>query len=139
MESAGNLWSVIPDNFVGVSLLKETVILDKSKKGLGPDFSRRYEHNPAGKITRILCFSKDKEGSAFSYWLVGHRVYETNAGVKTGNAQTPFKSASVLPDLPCVRNDIMDYYCKLERLSRVDITTLEKQGLWKTRLCNDQR
>ena len=37
-----------------------------------------------------------------------------------------------LPDLPCVRNDIMDYYYEVERFDRESgniITALEKHGL----------
>ena len=141
MESAGNLWSVIPDKFPNwVSLLKEAGYhTGKSRKGWGPgDFvAGGYEHNPAGKdYMDFDAFLKDKKsGQPFSYWFGSqdpHRTYETNTGVKTGMDPSTIKVPGFLPDLPCVRNDIMDYYYEVERFDRESgniIAILEKQGL----------
>jgi len=141
MESAGTLWSVIPNKFPNwVSLLKEAGYHSgKSRKGWAPgDFiAGGYEHNPAGKdYTDFNAFLKDKKkGQPFSYWFGSqdpHRVYETNAGVKTGMDPNTVQVPAFLPDLPCVRNDIMDYYYEVERFDRESgniIATLEKQGL----------
>jgi len=141
MESAGNLWSIIPDKFPNwVSLLANAGYhTGKSRKGWGPgDFEAGgYEHNPAGKnYADFNAFLKDKKsGQPFSYWFGSqdpHRVYETNTGVKTGMDPNTIKVPEFLPDLPCVRNDIMDYYYEVERFDRETgniIATLENQGL----------
>lgn len=141
MESAGNLWSVIPDKFPNwVSLLREAGYhTGKSRKGWGPgDFEAGgYEHNPAGKdYVDFDAFLKDKKSDQpFSYWFGSqdpHRVYETNTGVKTGMDPSTIRVPGFLPDSPCVRNDIMDYYFEVERFDRESgniIATLEKKGL----------
>ncbi len=141
MESAGNLWSVIPDKFPNwVSMLKKAGYhTGKSRKGWGPgDFEAGgYEHNPAGKeYADFDAFLKDKKsGRPFSYWFGSqdpHRVYETNTGIKTGMDPKTVQVPEFLPDLPCVRNDIMDYYYEVERFDRESgniIAKLEKEGL----------
>lgn len=140
-ESAGNLWSVISDKFPNwASLLNEEGYhTGKSRKGWAPgDFKAGgYEDNPAGKdYLDFKTFLKDKkEGQPFSYWFGSsdpHRIYETNAGVKTGMDMSLVEVPKFLPDLPCVRNDIMDYYYEVERFDRESgniIATLEKEGL----------
>lgn len=141
LESAGNLWSVIPDKFPNwVSLLEQAGYhTGKSRKGWGPgDFQAGgYEHNPAGKnYEDFNAFLIDKKSDQpFSYWFGSqdpHRVYETNTGIKTGMDPSSVKVPKFLPDLPCVRNDIMDYYYEVERFDRESgniIATLKKQGL----------
>lgn len=141
MESAGNLWSVIPDKFPNwVSMLKEAGYHSgKSRKGWAPGDHKKggYEHNPAGKdYLDFDTFLKDKkEGQPFVYWFGSqdpHRIYETNTGVKTGMDPSTVKVPEFLPDLPCVRNDIMDYYYEVERFDRESgniIAKLEKDGL----------
>lgn len=140
-ESAGNLWSVIPDKFPNwVSLLKASEYhTGMSRKGWGPgDFEAGgYKHNPAGKNYQDFeRFLKDKkEGQPFSYWFGSqdpHRIYETNTGVKTGMDAASVKVPGFLPDTPCVRNDILDYFFEVERFDRESgniIAQLEKEGL----------
>ncbi len=134
-ESAGNLWSVIPSKFPNwVSLLNEAGYhTGKSRKGWGPgDFEAGgYEHNPAGKdYADFNLFLKDKkEGQPFVYWFGSqdpHRIYETNAGVKTGMDPSSVVVPGFLPDTPCVRNDIMDYYYEVERFDRESGSILRK-------------
>ncbi len=135
MESAGNLWSVIPSKFPNwVSLLNEAGYhTGKSRKGWGPgDFEAGgYEHNPAGKdYADFNHFLKDKkEGQPFVYWFGSqdpHRIYETNAGLKTGMDPSSVVVPGFLPDTPCVRNDIMDYYYEVERFDRESGSILRK-------------
>ncbi len=146
IESAGNLWSVIPDKFLNwVSLLKEAGYHSgKSRKGWGPgDFEAGgYEHNPAGKdYSDFNTFLKDKkEGQPFVFWFGStdpHRGYEINASIKTGMDPSTIEVPGFLPDLPCVRNDIMDYYYEVERFDRECgniIVRLEKEGLLENTL-----
>ena len=141
IESAGNLWSVIPSKFPNwVSVLKEAGYhTGKSRKGWGPgDFEAGgYSKNPAGKeYVDFNTFLKEKKsGQPFSYWFGSqdpHRDYEANTGVKTGMDLSKVHVPGFLPDLPCVRNDIMDYYYEVERFDRESgniIATLKKEGL----------
>ncbi|WP_299533614.1 sulfatase [Ulvibacterium sp.] len=141
LESAGNLWSIIPDKFPNwMSLLKQSGYLTgKSRKGWGPgDFKAGgYEHNPAGKdYPDFKTFLKDrKDNQPFAYWFGSgdpHRIYETNTGVRSGMDQDRVNVPGFLPDTPCVRNDILDYYFEVERFDRESgniIEVLEQQGL----------
>ena len=145
-ESAGNLWSVIPDKFPNwVSILKENGYhTGKSRKGWAPgDFKTGgYENNPAGKdYTDFKSFlSAREEGQPFSYWFGSsdpHRVYDTNTGVESGMNYEQVKVPGFLPDTPCVRNDILDYYFEVERFDRESgniIAQLEKEGLLENTL-----
>lgn len=141
MESAGNLWSVIPDKFPNwVSVLKDAGYHSgKSRKGWGPgDYEAGgYEHNPAGKdYFDFETFLKDKkDGQPFVYWFGSqdpHRTYETNTGARTGMDPSTVKVPGFLPNVACVRNDMMDYYYEVERFDRESgniINALERDGL----------
>ncbi|MEM9143484.1 MAG: sulfatase, partial [Bacteroidota bacterium] len=127
METAGNLWSVIPDKFPNwVSLLEKAGYhTGKSRKGWAPgNFEAGgYAHNPAGKeYPNFKSFLADrKEGQPFSYWFGSgdpHRVYETNTGAKSGMDADRVTVPGFLPDLACVRNDILDYFFEVERFDR---------------------
>ena len=127
LESAGNLWSVIPDKFPNwVSLLEEAGYhTGMSRKGWGPgDFEAGgYAHNPAGKdypdFDSFLCAKAPDQ--PFSYWFGStdpHRDYETNTGAAAGMDFNRVTVPGFLPDTPCVRNDILDYYFEVERFDR---------------------
>ncbi|NNE78016.1 MAG: sulfatase, partial [Pricia sp.] len=145
-ESAGNLWSVFPKTFPNwVSLLRESGYhTGMSRKGWGPgDFKAGgYKHNPAGKeYLDFDTFLKDKkEGQPFVYWFGSqdpHRNYETNTGVKSGMDAASVKVPEFLPDTPCVRNDMMDYFFEIERFDRESgsiIETLQKNGFFENTL-----
>jgi arylsulfatase A-like enzyme len=128
LESAGNLWSVIPDKFPNwVSLLSEAGYHTGSwRKGWGPgDYEMGgYTHNPAGKhydsFDEFLEAKQEKD-QAFCFWFGSsdpHRVYETNAGVRSGMKTDLVRVPGFLPDTDCVRNDILDYYFEVERFDR---------------------
>ncbi|WP_413994248.1 sulfatase [Maribacter sp. 2307ULW6-5] len=141
MESAGNLWSVIPDKFPNwVSLLKAAGYhTGKTRKGWGPgDFEAGgYQHNPSGKdYDSFNTFLEErKEGQPFTFWFGSadpHRIYETNTGVRTGMDPDRVTVPAFFPDTPCVRNDLLDYYYEVERFDRECgnlIATLKKEGL----------
>ncbi|MBM1105204.1 sulfatase [Aurantibacter crassamenti] len=140
MESAGNLWSVIPKKFPNwVSILRNAGYHSgKSRKGWAPgDFKAGgYEYNPAGKeYADFDAFLKDKNpAQPFVYWFGStdpHRTYETNTGVKTGMDINAVRVPGFLPDVACVKNDIMDYYFEVERFDRESgkiINRLERDG-----------
>ncbi|MEO9891915.1 sulfatase [Aurantibacter sp.] len=140
MESAGNLWSIIPNKFPNwVSMLKNVGYhTGRSRKGWAPgDFKAGgYENNPAGKEYADFdsFLNEKKNGQPFVYWFGStdpHRKYETNAGVKTGMDINTVKVPGFLPDVDCVRNDMMDYYFEVERFDRESggiINRLKKEG-----------
>ncbi len=145
-ESAGNLWSVIPIKFPNwVSLLRESGYHSgKSRKGWGPGNFKAggYGHNPAGKdYPDFKTFLKEvKDDRPFVYWFGSsdpHRIYETNTGIKTGMDPSSAKVPGFLPDLPCVRNDLLDYYYEVERFDRECgniIGQLEENGMLENTL-----
>ncbi len=146
LGSAGNLWSVIPNEYPNwVSLLKQSGYhTGKSRKGWGPgDFeSGGYEHNPAGMdYPDFKTFLQDKKkGQPFAYWFGSqdpHRAYEINTGVKSGMDADNVSVPGFLPDNPCVRNDIMDYYYEVERFDRESgsiIELLREKGMLENTL-----
>lgn len=146
LESAGNLWSILPNKFANwVSILKDQGYhTGKSRKGWGPgDYkSGGYMHNPAGKdYLDFDAFLADrKEGQPFFYWFGSsdpHRTYKTNSGALTGMDLNSVKVPGFLPDLPCVRNDILDYYYEIERFDRESgtiLSTLKKLDLMENTL-----
>ncbi|MBT8184196.1 MAG: sulfatase [Eudoraea sp.] len=127
LKSAGNLWSVFPSEFPNwMVLLEEAGYLSgKSRKGWGPGNYEMggYQNNPAGKdYPDFRTFLKDrKKDQPFAYWFGSqdpHRIYETNTGVKTGMDVQRVEVPGFLPDISCVRNDLMDYYYEVERFDR---------------------
>ena len=143
LESAGNLWSVFPSKFPNwMSLLEKAGYLTgKSRKGWGPgDFIQGgYTNNPAGKdYTDFRTFIKNrKKDQPFAYWFGSqdpHRSYETNSGVKTGMDLESVKVPDFLPDVSCVRNDMLDYYFEVERFDRecgTIIQLLKENGMFE--------
>jgi len=127
LESAGNLWSVFPSKFPNwMSILKDVGYLTgKSRKGWGPgDFKQGgYENNPAGKDFpdfRTFIANREKD-QPFAFWFGSqdpHRIYETNSGAKTGMDLDRIEVPGFLPEISCVRNDMMDYYFEVERFDR---------------------
>lgn len=140
-ESAGNLWSVMPKKFPNwVSLLESSGYhTGMSRKGWGPGNYEAggYTHNPAGKeYVDFETFLLDrKDNQPFAYWFGSHdphRIYETNSGVQTGMSANSVNVPEFLPDTPCIRNDIMDYFFEVERFDRESgtiIEVLDKKGL----------
>ena len=127
LESAGNLWSIFPNKFSNwVSILNEHGYhTGKSRKGWAPgDFEKGgYKHNPAGKNYESFedFIQHRKKGQPFSFWFGSsdpHRPYEPNSGVKTGMDRQTVEVPGFLPDVDCVRNDILDYYYEIERFDR---------------------
>ncbi|PHN08333.1 heparan N-sulfatase [Flavilitoribacter nigricans DSM 23189 = NBRC 102662] len=127
LESAGNLWSIIPDKFPNwVSLLTEAGYFSgKTRKGWAPgDFERGgYTHNPAGKDFGSFreFFTARPKGQPFCFWFGStdpHRTYVPNTGIHTGMPLESVQVPGFMPDVDCVRNDILDYYFEVERFDR---------------------
>jgi N-sulfoglucosamine sulfohydrolase len=127
LESAGNLWSVFPKKFANwVTMLGEAgYFTGKTRKGWAPgDFKAGgYTENPAGKDFASFeeFFAQRPAGTPFSFWFGStdpHRDYVPNTGIQTGMSLDDVIVPAFLPDLPCVRNDILDYYFEVERFDR---------------------
>ena len=124
---AGNLWSRFPlDLAVYPEILAEAgYYVGHDQKGWGPgDFrgpGRAF--NPAGKrYSGFREFLDEKDATApFCYWMGStdpHREYLRNLGAHTGLRPDSVRVPGFFPDLPCVRNDILDYYAEVERFDR---------------------
>lgn len=141
MEAAGNLWSVIPEKFANwVDLLNRAgYYTGKTRKGWGPgDFiSGGYAHNPAGKdYPGFKEFLEQKPGDQpFCFWFGSsdpHRDYVANTGLQSGMSPGLVDVPGFLPDMACIRNDILDYYFEVERFDRESgqiLTALEDEGM----------
>ena len=123
----GNLWSEFAaDATVYPVLLEEAGYrVGHDQKGWGPgDWQTTgWPHNPAGKnygdITALL--AEREPGQPFCYWFGSqdpHREYQTNLGAWTGMEADSVLVPPFFPDLPCVRNDMLDYYAEVERFDR---------------------
>ena len=127
LESGGNLWSEWPSQYpTYVFLLEEKgYFTGSTRKGWGPgDYAvSGLKHNPAGKsyddFTSFLKARPDDQ--PFVFWFGSsdpHRDYETNTGIRSGMKLEDVEVPGFLPDLTCVRNDMLDYYFEIERFDR---------------------
>ncbi len=140
LESAGNLWSIIPDKFPNwVTILAgKGYYSGSTRKGWGPGdyLSGGYTENPAGKRYHSFkeFFEQRPKDQPFTFWFGStdpHRDYTPNTGILTGMSLDQVVVPAFLPDLQCVRNDMLDYYFEVERFDRECgqiIAMLEKAG-----------
>lgn len=140
LGSAGNLWSIIPAKYSNWMELLDgaAYYTGHERKGWGPgDYERGgYAQNPAGpkfeNFTTFLASKPDKK--PFAYWFGSqdpHRPYKANAGIRSGKALSEVVVPDFLPDLECIRNDLLDYYFEIERFDEecgALINQLEKSG-----------
>lgn len=127
LGEAGNLWSVLQDSIPNyVNLLAEAGYhTGSSRKGWAPGDYRSggYPEQPAGKkYYDFDTFLEDRqEDQPFCFWMGStdpHRVYEPNTGIQSGMNLNAVVVPEFLPDVPCVRNDILDYFYEVERFDR---------------------
>jgi arylsulfatase A-like enzyme len=127
LGEAGNLWSVLQDSIPNyVSLLARAGYrTGSSRKGWAPgDFAQGgYEHQPAGpQYPGFADFLAELDpAESFCFWMGStdpHRVYDPNTGLQAGMNLEDVTVPGFLPDEPCVRNDILDYYYEVERFDR---------------------
>ncbi len=126
-DSGGNLWSEWPAQYATYvqQLERAGYFTGSTRKGWGPgDFAvSGLAHNPAGKVyDDFAAFLKERpEDKPFVFWFGSsdpHREYEASTGIQTGMKLNDVVVPGFLPDLPCVRNDILDYYYEVERFDR---------------------
>jgi N-sulfoglucosamine sulfohydrolase len=140
LEAGGNLWGTLPAKFAVYPDLLERAgyVVGLTGKGWGPGNVQAggRTRNPAGPA--FPSFSAFLGGvpadRPFVFWLGPsdpHRPYEPGlaqqAGLKREAAQVP----ATLPDVPAVRDDLLDYYFEIERFDRTladAVGQLERAG-----------
>lgn len=102
-------------------------------KGWGPGDFRAggRSRNPAGPAYKSFAefLKKVSVDQPFCFWFGSHdphRPYQKGAGVKAGLKPEDVQVPPYLPDCPDVRNDILDYYARVETFDR-DVATLLQQ------------
>ena len=125
--AAGNLWSEFPAELTVYPEVLEAAGYRTGfdQKGWAPGDWRASgrTQNPTGKHKQDLRDFLDEKApdQPFCFWFGTydpHRKYERGLGVLTGMKPDSVEVPAFLPDLPCVRNDLLDYYAEIERLDR---------------------
>lgn len=126
-EESGNLWSTLQTklpNYAAI-LAQNGYHVGIERKGWGPgDFKvGGYSHNPAGKPYKDFgeFLAKRPDGQPFCYWFGSqdpHRTYEAGTGKASGMNPSEVRVPGYWPDTPEVRDDILDYYCEVQRFDR---------------------
>lgn len=123
LQQGVNLWGFLPSGFPTYpQLLKEAgYAVGSERKGWGPGNYQAggYQHNPAGPQVHYREFFKDLPADQpFCFWYGSsdpHRPYVEGAGASAGLAANSVKVPPFLPDVPVIRNDILDYYYEVQR------------------------
>ncbi len=127
LEEGSCLWGFLPKKFpvYPERLEKSGYFVGSTRKGWGPgDFKAGgFSHNPAGvtfgSFTNFL--KKVPEGKPFCFWFGSHdphRVYEPGSGAASGMKTDGVKIPPFWPDNEVSRNDVLDYYWKVQRYDR---------------------
>jgi arylsulfatase A-like enzyme len=140
LEQGSCLWGFLPRKFpVYPDLLEKAgYAVGCTRKGWGPgDFQAGgFTRNPAGPEFKDLpTFLKTvPEGKPFCFWFGSHdphRPYEAGSGAGTGLKTDHVVVPPYWPDNDVSRNDVLDYYFKVERFDREVgemLDLLEKAG-----------
>jgi len=127
LEQGGNLWGFLPKKFPVYPGLLEAAgyHVGLTRKGWGPGMFEAggYSRNPAGpNFKNFAEFLRGvPAGAPFCFWFGStdpHRPYEPGSGasigLKTNNVMVP----PFWPDNAVSRNDVLDYYWKVQRYDR---------------------
>ncbi len=124
---AGNLWSIFPRG-LGVyteKLSEAGYAVGSVGKGWAPGNweDQGWQHNPAGKqFSDFKTFLDQSDNNQpFCFWFGSydpHREYQRNLGVHTGMHPDSVQVPGFHPDIPSVRNNIMNYNPEVERFDR---------------------
>ncbi len=140
LEQGSCLWGFLPKKFpVYPDLLEKAgYIVGCTRKGWGPgNFEAGgFTRNPAGPSFKTFAdFLKTvPEGKPFCFWFGStdpHRPYEAGSGARSGLKTDNVVIPPFWPDNEVSRNDVLDYYWKVQRFDREVgelLGLLEKQG-----------
>lgn len=124
LGEGANLHSFLPARFsVYPDILEQAgYVVGYTRKGWGPG---RFEpggrtRNPAGPQFKTFeeFLQQRPAGRPFCFWFGSqdpHRPYEPGSGARAGLAANTVRVPAFLPDLPEVRNDLLDYYAEVQR------------------------
>lgn len=126
LEEGVNLWGFLPKKFpVYTELLKGAGYkVGSQRKGWAPGKYQEggYTDNPAGPVTDIKPFFRNlSKEQPFCFWYGSsdpHRPYVEGTGKASGMDITKAKVPAFLPDVPEIRNDLLDYYFEIQRFDR---------------------
>jgi arylsulfatase A-like enzyme len=127
LEQGSCLWGFLPKKFpVYPDLLERAgYAVGSTRKGWGPGDFRAggFTHNPAGPSFKDLAaFLKTvPDGKPFCFWFGSHdphRPYEAGSGADSGLKTDHVAVPPFWPDNEVSRNDVLDYYWKVERYDR---------------------
>ena len=127
LEQGSCLWGFLPKKFpVYPDLLEKAgYAVGSTRKGWGPGDFRAggFSRNPAGRtfpdFARFL--KVVPEGKPFCFWFGSHdphRPYEAGSGAGSGLKTNDVVVPPFWPDNEASRNDVLDYYSRVERFDR---------------------
>jgi len=140
LEEGGNLWGSLSMRYPNYAQLLEAqgYLVGMSRKGWGPgnDTIGGYKHNPAGQRYSNFeeFYAKKSPNQPFCYWFGStdpHRPYERGTGEKSGLKIETVQVPACFPDVPEIRQDILDYYFEVQRFDKEIseiISFLEQKG-----------
>ena len=127
LEEGSCLWSFLPKKFpVYPDLLEKAgYAVGSTRKGWGPGDFRAggFTRNPAGPSFKdFAAFLKTvPDGKPFCFWFGSHdphRPYDPDSGAGIGLKTNHVAVPPFWPDNEVSRNDVLDYYWKVERFDR---------------------
>src|SRR4051812_46666697 len=140
LEEGSCLWGFLPKKFpVYPDLLEKSgYVVGCTRKGWGPgDFKAGgFERNPAGSVFKDFGeFIKTvPAGKPFCFWFGSHdphRPYPAGAGAQSGLKTNNVVIPPFWPDNDASRNDVLDYYVRVQRFDREAgemLDSLQKSG-----------
>jgi N-sulfoglucosamine sulfohydrolase len=127
LEEGSCLWGFLPKKFaVYPDLLEKSgYVVGSTRKGWGPGnfLAGGFTRNPAGPTFKDFSeFLKTvPKGKPFCFWFGStdpHRPYEPGSGAGIGLKLDRVVVPPFWPDNEVARNDVLDYYFKVERFDR---------------------
>ncbi|HSU53774.1 MAG TPA: sulfatase [Candidatus Dormibacteraeota bacterium] len=140
LEQGSCLWGFLPHKFpVYPDLLEKSgYFVGCTRKGWGPGNAQAggFTRNPAGPSFATFAdfLKKVPEGTPFCFWFGSHdphRPYALGGGAAAGLKTNDVRVPSYWPQNDVSRNDILDYYSRVERYDRETgelLEQLEKAG-----------
>ena len=140
LAEGGNLHGFLPERFAVYPDMLERAgyQVGHTGKGWGPG---RFEpggrsRNPAGpRFDTFEAFlATRREGQSFAFWFGStdpHRPYDPGSGARAGLSAERAVVPAMLPDVPEVRADLLDYYFEVQRFDQQVaqlLDALERRG-----------
>jgi N-sulfoglucosamine sulfohydrolase len=140
LEEGSCLWGFLPHKFPVYPDLLESAgyTVGCTRKGWGPGNFQAggFTRNPAGPTFKDFATFLEAvpDGKPFCFWFGSqdpHRPYERGSGAGIGLKTNQVVIPPFWPDNETTRNDVLDYYWKVERFDRevgALLDVLEKAG-----------